>query len=319
MNLLPPKNRIRQHIQILPLLILMLVASPPRAAAGPLTINNGDRIVFVGATFIERDGRYGCIETLMTAQFPEYDLTFRNLGWSGDNVFGIARASFDSTEKGYERLLAQINEAKPNIILMSYGQNESFRGAEGLEEFTVGYTKLLDDLAPTNARFVLISPTLQENLGLPLPDPAAHNADVLRYTDAVSQLAKSRNFPFIDMTKRLPISNEIPKNPRTTNGLHFTEEAYWEIAQILLEGLGYTAAKPDRKKLEPLRKVIIEKNRLFFNKWRPQNATYITGFRKHEQGRHVAEFPLFDPLVEEQEANIAALRLQVSSKGGAQQ
>ena len=121
--------------------------------------------------------------------------------------------------------------------------------------------------------------------------------------------------PFVDMTKLLPISNEIPKSPRTDNGLHFTEEASWEVAALLLGDLGMDVSKLNPKKLQPLRKVILEKNRLFFNKWRPQNATYITGFRKHEQGQHEAEFPLFDPLVAEQEAHIAKLRLDVTSKG----
>lgn len=316
MNLPVAITRNLRPIHFLPLLCVMLITPHKSATAEPLKINNGDRIVFVGATFIERDGRYGCIEALFTSQFPDYDLTFRNLGWSGDNVFGIARASFDSIARGYERLIAQANEAKPNVLLMSYGQNESFKGRAGLDEFITGYTKLLDDLASTNARFVLVSPTLQENMGAPLPDPTTHNADIALYTEAIRALAKKQDIPFVDMTKLLPISNKIPKNPRTDNGLHFTEEAYWEVARLLLEGLGYNVSKPDRKKLDPLRKTIIEKNRIFFNKWRPQNATYITGFRKHEQGRHVAEFPLFDPLVEEQEAKIAALRLELATKGG---
>ena len=142
-----------------------------QAPAEPFEIVNGDRIVFVGSTFIERDVRYGCIETLMTAHFHDMELTFRNLGWSGDNVFGIARASFDSVSKGYERLIDQVNEVNPSVVFMSYGQNESFKGEAGLDEFVAGYIKLLDDLAPTHARFVLISPTLQENMGRPLPDP----------------------------------------------------------------------------------------------------------------------------------------------------
>lgn len=309
------KKSALRHSILLALAILMPLGMPQSAAAEPLTIKNGDRIALVGATFIERDLRYGTIETLMTAHFPEYDLTFRNLGWSGDNVFGIARASFDSVLKGYERLINQVNEAKPSVVLMSYGQNESFKGKAGLDEFITQYKKLLDDLASTNARFVLISPTLQENMGAPLPDPAAHNADVRLYTKAIAKLASDRNLPFVDMTKGLPVSDSLAKNPRTDNGLHFTEDSYWEAASVLLKGLGINVAEPDRKKLDPLRKVINEKNRLFFNKWRPQNATYITGFRKHEQGRHVAEFPMFDPLVAEQEAIIAKLRLSASSKG----
>lgn len=59
---------------------------------------------------------------------------------------------------------------------------------------------------------------------------------------------------------------------------------------------------------EELRAVVKEKNRLFFNQWRPQNETYIFGFRKHEQGQYAADILLFDPLIEAEEAKIAELK-----------
>ena len=50
-------------------------------------------------------------------------------------------------------------------------------------------------------------------------------------------------------------------------------------------------------KLEPLRVAIVAKNELFFYRWRPQNETYLFGFRKHEQGNNAKEIAEFDPLV----------------------
>ena len=63
--------------------------------------------------------------------------------------------------------------------------------------------------------------------------------------------------------------------------------------------------------IEKLREAIIEKNRLYFHRWRPQNETYLFGFRKHEQGQNAREIPLFDPLVEAKEKEIAKLRRPV--------
>ncbi len=63
--------------------------------------------------------------------------------------------------------------------------------------------------------------------------------------------------------------------------------------------------------VEQLRLTIVEKNVLFFHRWRPQNETYLYGFRKHEQGRNAAEVPEFDPLIAEKEAEIAHLRRPV--------
>lgn len=288
--------------------VLMIAAGGTVAQAEPLPIRSGDRIVLVGSTFFERDVRYGAIETLMTAHFREYDLSFRNLAWSGDTVWGEARASFDPVHIGYERLIGAVTAAEPDILILNYGNVESFEGAAGLDRFLQGYKKLLDDLNELDARTVLVSPLLQENLGPPLPDPTAHNADVKSYAAAIKKLAEERGHYFVDMTKQLSINNKVTDSPLTDNGLHFTEEGSWDAAAALVTGLGYDVSKPNLKDVAELRAAILEKNRLFFNKWRPQNETYITGFRAHEQGQHAAETPMYDPLVEAQEKRIAAAR-----------
>ena len=76
---------------------LLAFASMEAKAADPpkgLPLKDGDRIVLLGNTFIERDQEYGYLETLLTLQNPEKNLVFRNLGWSGDEDSGIARARF---------------------------------------------------------------------------------------------------------------------------------------------------------------------------------------------------------------------------------
>jgi hypothetical protein len=68
---------------------------------------------------------------------------------------------------------------------------------------------------------------------------------------------------------------------------------------------------PDHDQTEALRRTINEKNLLYFYRWRPQNETYLFGFRKHEQGNNAREVPLFDPLVEAKEKEIARLKKPV--------
>ena len=69
---------------------------------------------------------------------------------------------------------------------------------------------------------------------------------------------------------------------------------------------------PDFAQAEELRQSIVKKNRLYFYRWRPQNETYLFGFRKHEQGQNAIEIPQFDPLVAAEEAQIHALAMPVS-------
>ena len=69
---------------------------------------------------------------------------------------------------------------------------------------------------------------------------------------------------------------------------------------------------PDTAQAEKLRLAIVEKNRLYFYRWRPQNETYLFGFRKYEQGKNSVEIPQFDPLIVKQEEEIAKLRVPVA-------
>ena len=58
----------------------------------------------------------------------------------------------------------------------------------------------------------------------------------------------------------------------------------WEKGEPIQSG-------PDYDQVEALRRAIIAKNRLYFYRWRPQNETYLFGFRKHEQGNNAREIP----------------------------
>src|SRR3712207_4970753 len=60
----------------------------PAKAADPVkaVFRKGDRVVFVGNTFAEREVLFGYIETVLQSRLPELGLTFRNLGYSADTA-----------------------------------------------------------------------------------------------------------------------------------------------------------------------------------------------------------------------------------------
>lgn len=66
-------------------------------------------------------------------------------------------------------------------------------------------------------------------------------------------------------------------------------------------------------KTEALRQTILRKNQLFFDRFRPQNETYLYLFRKHEQGNNAVEIPQFDPLIEAQDNKILELKQSVQA------
>jgi len=265
----------------------------------------GDMVALVGSTFLEREGRFGHIETALTQAHPKLGLRFRNLAWSGDTVQGHARSYFGPPQEGFDRLKGHLEMIKPTVVILQYGSAEAWDGPGQVKAFTEGYVRLLDmvDAAAAKPRVLLVSPLPAEPRP-PAPDPAAYNASVAVYRDAIRGLAAARGVGFVDA---FALAAQLPATlrPLTENGLNFSAQghaALGALTPVVMGGSASAAPATD----EALRALINEKNRLFFHRWRPANETYLFGFRKHEQGRNAAEMPMFDPLVEKVERDIAA-------------
>ena len=274
--------------------------------AKAVEFKSNDRVVLLGNTFIERDVNFGHIETYLSIALVDKKLTFRNLGWSGDTVHCHARSYFGPPKEGFNRLTSHIEFLKPTIVLICYGAVAAYEGKDGIGSFEQGYEKLIDMIrAKAGARIVLVSPPPCENLGSPLPDMVLQNSNLGMYTKSIQQLAKRKECDFVDLFTALGAGKLRMVPPVTINGVHFSSQGYQKVALALgdalkLEGIE-KVAKSD---MERLRSIVLEKNRLFFNRWRPQNETYLHGFRKHEQGNNAKEIPMFDPLIEQKEKTI---------------
>jgi hypothetical protein len=160
---------------------------------------------------------------------------------------------------------------------------------------------------------VVVAPPPFENLGSPLPDHLENNRRLARIRGALQTFAKKWNVHFVDLFGAMggdTLEKEASTKAFTHDGLHFTKHGYRELASQLALCLGYEAIQSNTR-TENLRKGIIEKNRLFFHRWRPANETYLYLFRKHEQGNNAKEIPQFDPIIEEREKEIEAIRSQL--------
>jgi lysophospholipase L1-like esterase len=291
----------------------------------PFEFKDGDRIVWLGNTLVEREQRYGYWETALIAANPDKKITVRNLGWSGDTVFGEARGRFEfsNADKCFKQIVEPTLELKPTVIFICYGTNESFEGKDGLPKFEKGLEKLLDALKPLNARIVLFSPLPVEPNDTPASSKAAEarNADLKLYANSIAAIAKKRDLRYAELFT--PVSNtftawkkhrasnpHLPDTERylTENTMHLTRHGYGITLLDFLKSLGYDLDVRAADQTGSLRQAVIAKNEQFFNKWRPQNETYLFGFRKHEQGRNAKEMAEFDPYIEKLETEIDTLR-----------
>lgn len=363
-----------------------------------MDLKNGDMVALVGATMVELEQITGYWETEITRRTPGTKVRFRNLGWSGDTVFGQSRSGFGSVADGYKKLQENIKAVQPTVTLFAYGQNESFDSEDGIGAFRSGYERLLRETGAYRGRTALITPWRQEKLGGPFPDPARHNQDIGQYAARIIELAQVNQCSVLDL---FAISNAKSGNgsaPYTDNTLHFTPQGYWKSSadfaglfklpaddwslnvdaigidnkargcavkppvkgglswkvldnmlpmasapqggpagrKVGIQGLkagnyaltidGVEVARgssrewsqgvvvrsgPDYSQVEALRKLIQEKNRQFFHRWRPQNETYLFGFRKHEQGQNAREIPQFDAIIASKEEEIFKMKQPV--------
>jgi lysophospholipase L1-like esterase len=296
-------------------LIALSLSAPPEKPR-PFEFKDGDRVVWIGSTLVEREQRYGYWETALLAANADKKITVRNLGWSGDTVFGEARGRFDfaNPDACLKQLVNLTLELKPTVIFVSYGTNESFEGAEGLGKFLKGLEKLLDALKPANARVMLFPPMPFEGIAL-----ADRNRNIALYAEAMRKVAENRSVGFADPIVPTVLPKDGPLSPReleprtppvklTENGMHLTEDGYRITTPAVLASLGLPVPELDWKKLDALRQAVVAKNELFFHRWRPQNETYLFGFRKHEQGKNAKEIAEFDPFIAKAEEEIEKIR-----------
>ena len=397
--------------------LLILLAAPLSAAepatpppAPPATVDfqfrDGDRVVLLGNTLVERAQRYGHLETAVVARLGGIRLTFRNLGWSGDTVLAESRGIFDTPAKGYQRMLTHVARLKPTVLVLGYGSNESFTGTNGIRAFLKQYEKLISDLksqSTAGVRVVILSIPPQQRPGLrrlnttvsatskftapDLETPVARNQQIDRYNTALAHFALTHDHAHLDLnapfqklgdrftasdftvagralnsagyqvvtdavmaqlfpTSTLSVDLKQGQSPRASGPLAVAGAAYQQQQLTLSARTGsfvlrvhglprgryslhidrddygdHTAGEfaagivPSFTRLPvghtELRRAVIAKNRLYFHRWRPQNTTYLFGFRKHEQGNNAKEVAEFEKLVAAREAEISKLKTKV--------
>src|SRR5690625_1539206 len=139
-----------------------------------LQLSDGDRVVFLGNSLFEEDLRYGLLEYTLATRFSDREVTFRNLGWSGDTVFGESRGYFTTPPDAYGHLIKQLTESEPTSVFIAYGAIESLEGEVGIRRFREGLESLLDTIDELGAEAVLLSPVPHFQQGSPVKDLDAY-------------------------------------------------------------------------------------------------------------------------------------------------
>lgn len=267
----------------------------------------GEVIVFVGQENLVREQKAGELESRLAVGWARQQPRFRSMAWEADTVYSQWR------ELNFGSWARQLDTAGAGVIVAQFGQMEALDGIGRLREFVTAYHRLLDEFGARTRRLILLSPMpFERPLASHAPDLTQRNGDVAAYAKAIRAIAVQRGALFVDLVT--PFKNPRAGDGRLTrDGIHLTPAGLRVVGREVVRQLGIGSREST---IAPaLREAIVEKNRLWFDCWRPANWSFVYGdrvsqrFAKGSGGRPSLQETFEErlPLIEAGDARIHAL------------
>lgn len=260
-----------------------VIIADDTTSAGKL-LKPGDHVSIIGNALADRMQHHGWLETAIQGRFPDHRLSFRNLGFSADEINQRPRsAGFGSPDDWLVR-------CNTDVVFAFFGYNESFAGEAGVDEFKAELTALIRHTrgqkynGKTTARLVLFSPNaFEDHRDRNLPDGTERNKRLALYTAAMLEVAKKERVPFVDLftlSKRLYAATE---KPLTINGIHLTDEGNRLLANAIAGAVFPDKAVVHSKKTDVARlnAAVRDKNFHWFQRYRTTDGYNVHGGRSN--------------------------------------
>ena len=247
------------------------------AAEHELQLKKGDSIAYIGNTLADRMQHHGWLETYIQALFPEHELTFRNLGYSADEVKRRDRAdNFGSPDQW-------LTKVEADIVFCFFGRNEALNGDAGLEGFKKDLAEMLDGMqgqkynGESAPNIVVFSPIAHENIKSPhLPDGSVQNVNLEKYTAAMQAVCADKGIQFVDIFTPTRSLYANAEKPLTMNGIHLLDHGNKALAEVIVSKLFDKSVPADVAKL---REAVLDKNLHWFNRYRVVDEYNVFGGR----------------------------------------
>ena len=263
-------------------LFASLLFTETTRAAEPLVIDTGSRISIIGNTLADRMQHHAWLETNLHSLFPAHKLTFRNLGFPGDELILRQRSNnFGDTNQW-------LAKTKADIVFCFFGFNESFHGEAGIDGFRKNLAATIDTMqaqkynGTTAPQLVIFSPIAHEDVKSRfLPDGSANNKNLQLYTNAILEVSDAKNVIGIDLFTPTRALYARADQPQTMNGIHMLDHGNRALAGIILESLfgnaGQITASP--KQIASIREAVLDKNLHWFSRYRVVDGYNVYGGR----------------------------------------
>ena len=275
-------------------------------AALPAWLHAGDRVAWLGGTLIERAAPTGALETELLLHAPLAGLTFANLGWSGDDITGRARALFGAPSDGKSRRLNDVSLSGASVVVLAYGMSELLDASmteSGLKSYSSELRELIGGLRGQNRRAVIaLPPAIDDDILGSAARPVyakmceAYAQRRVQFNAMLSQVAQSEQLPVIELPAL--------RTSYFESGTYLSRRGYQSWATDVGSLIFSSSTLRSRSNEEQLYELASESQQLFFNMHRPQNETYLLLFRKHEQGNNAVELGQYRPLLADKQLEL---------------
>ena len=275
----PPLSAIENMKKIL-LVACLVVSGVASVHSQESPFAPGDNVAYIGNTLADRMQHHGWLETYIHALLPEHDLTFRNLGYSGDEVKLRQRAdNFGDADQWLTKVGA-------DVVVCFFGYNEALKGEAGLTQFSDDFAAMIDHMrsqkynGESAPRLIVCSPIAHEDLRSPhLPDGSENNRNLAMYTAAMGKICEIKKVPFVDA---FAITQQLYKDadePLTMNGIHLLDHGNKALAKSIVAAFAPDERLPSDSEVAQLREAVLDKNYHWFSRYRVVDEYNVFGGR----------------------------------------
>lgn len=220
--------------------VVAVACGGPLARAGEFFFKDGDVVVMIGDSITEQHLYSNFVEMWTVTRFPNWKLTFRNVGIGGDRSVG-----------GNSRFARDVLLHKPTAMTVDFGMNDGGYRAFAEDTFKLymdGLQGMADQAKAAKIRVAWITPQPLDNGDQGPTALTGYNQTLEKFSAGVKVIADKNEGLFVDQFHPYLAAldrarGQGPKYDRITGGdaVHPGPPGQALMAASILKGLGFPA------------------------------------------------------------------------------
>ena len=215
--------------------VLIVVCRAASVRAADFFFKDGDVVVMIGDSITEQHLYSNYVEMWTITRFPNWKLTFRNVGIGGDRSIG-----------GNGRFTRDVLLHKPTAMTVDFGMNDAGSGDAGFKTFIDGLQGMANQARAANIRVAWATPQPLDNAEQGPTALTGYNLMLEKYSAGVKDIAAKSSGLFVDQFHPYlavldRARGKSPKYDRITAGdaVHPGPPGQALMAASILKGLNF--------------------------------------------------------------------------------